>query len=116
MWLKLPSPSGPHMWPLSESGGNLFVGGGFDSPPGIYSGNLPGMPEYQPCDQCGQMTERSYFKPTLLLRFGSTEHAAESLSNLFIMWAHCKNALYLVPQGVYWVLDPALKEKPMEAK
>lgn len=114
MWLKLPSPAGPHFWPLSESGGNLFVGGGFDSPPGIYSGNLPSMPEYQPCEHCGGMNGLAQIRPTLLLRFGSTEHAAESLNNLFLVWSKSRNALYLIPSGNTWILDPALKEKPKE--
>lgn len=96
MWLKLP---GPHFHPLTEQpGGQVYVlpqCRGSEWMPGIYYTDATG-------------------EPRKLLSFTCPEHAAESLSNLFIMWAHCKNALYLVPNGVYWILDPALKEKPKE--
>lgn len=111
MWLKLPSPSGPHMWPLSESGGNLFVGGGYDTPPGIYSGNMPNLPEYQPCEHCGGMNGLAQIRPTLLLRFGSTEHAAESLSNLFKSWAGHRQALYLIPVGNDWLTELEIEKR-----
>lgn len=95
MWLKLP---GPHFHPVSEGTGQLFVMPqvrGSEWTPGIYYVNREGEAER-------------------LLSFACSEHAAESLNNLFIVWARNKAALYLVPSGNTWILDPALKEKPKE--
>lgn len=114
MWLKLPASSGPHFWPLSDQGSNLFVTGGSDRPIGIYAGALPNLPRYEPCARCGELNySPATDDPVLLMRFHRTEHAVESLSNLFKVWARNRNALYLTPQGNMWVL-PDLKEKPKE--
>lgn len=92
MWLKLP---GPHFHPMTEEGGGLFVlprCQGSEYMPGIY---IPGPEE----------------KPQMLLGFSHPEHAAESLNNLFLVWARHPNVKYLTPKGNTWVL-PDLKEKP----
>lgn len=39
-----------------------------------------------------------------LLRFHSVEAAAESLVNLFMVWARNRTALFLIPEGNTWVL------------
>lgn len=96
MWLKLP---GPHMHPMSEEGGGLFV--------------LPSCQgsEYMPGIYRARFSDGS---PECLIRFAHREHAAESLSNMFLVWARNPGARYLIPKGNTWILDPAIKERPKE--
>lgn len=97
VWLKLP---GPHFHPLTENEGGLFVlprceGRSYE--PGIYR---PGL---GPDDE-----------PQMLIRFANSQHAAESLNNLFLVWARHPDIKYLTPSGNTWIPPDLNKPKAKE--
>lgn len=79
---------------------------------------LPGD-HFLDTEDCGQMypgRDESGYAAILfgsgatLLRFGTIEEAAQSLRNLFLIWARNRTALYLIPTGLTWE-TPDLNEK-----
>ena len=46
-----------------------------------------------------------------LVKFNTLKEAEESLINLMLAWSRCRDALYLVPCGTNWIIDPVLTPK-----